>query len=57
MRGLTGGVRGVEREDERVREGIGANRPGPPGSRRERESERERACEDTGGCWQVGSTC
>jgi hypothetical protein len=51
--GLTGGVRRVERGNERVREGIGVDRPGPPGSGRERE----RACVDAGGRWQVGSTC
>jgi hypothetical protein len=36
-RDLTGGVRGAEREDERVREGIGADRPAPQSSERERE--------------------
>jgi hypothetical protein len=35
-RDLTGGVRGAEREDERVREGIGADRPAPQSSERER---------------------
>jgi hypothetical protein len=51
--GLTGGVCEVERGNERVREGIDVDRPGPPGS----ERERERACVDAGGHWQVGSTC
>jgi hypothetical protein len=37
------GVRGAEREDERVREGIGADRPGPPDSGRERGRESVRA--------------
>jgi hypothetical protein len=32
---------------------VGANRPVPPGSGRERE----RVCADAGGRWQVGSTC
>jgi hypothetical protein len=42
MRGLTGGVRGAEREDERVREGICTDRPATQSSKRERES---------GGAW------
>jgi hypothetical protein len=35
-RDLTGGVHGAEREDECVLEGIGANRPAPQSSERER---------------------
>jgi hypothetical protein len=41
-----------QREDERVREGICADKPGPPGSRREREH----ACANADDRWHVGST-
>jgi hypothetical protein len=37
--GLTGGVCGAEREDERVREGISVDRPAPQSSERERGRE------------------
>jgi hypothetical protein len=42
-----------QRGDERVRKGIRADKPGPPGSGREREC----ACANAGGRWHVGSTC
>jgi hypothetical protein len=41
--GLTGGVCGAERGNERMREGIGVDRPSPPGSGRERRRESARA--------------
>jgi hypothetical protein len=47
---LTKRVHWAAGENGRKREGIGANRPSPPGSGRERE----RA--DMGDRWQVGST-
>jgi hypothetical protein len=37
------GVRGAKRGNERVREGIGADKPGPSGSGRERGRESVRA--------------
>jgi hypothetical protein len=41
-RGLTGGVRGVERKSARVRRRNGADRSAPKSSERERERERAR---------------
>ena len=38
-KGANSGVRGAERGNERVREGIDADRAGPPGSGRERRRE------------------
>jgi hypothetical protein len=50
---LTERVHQTKRENGHECEGIIANRTHPPGSEREREC----ACEDAGGHWQVGSTC
>jgi hypothetical protein len=51
------GPRNNERKNACADE-FGADKPGPLGSgQREGERERERACADAGGRWQVGSTC
>jgi hypothetical protein len=46
------GPRDSERKNAHADE-FGADRPGPPGTEREREC----VCADMGGRWQVGSTC